>query len=39
MIKAFPNKQEVIIPPHQNRITNMMQYGEEKQRIFENYLL
>jgi hypothetical protein len=40
MMKNFPENHEVILKiPVRGTSTNMMRYGEEKQKMYENYLL
>ena len=40
MIKIFPDSDEVFIrSKSRTSSTNMMKYGEEKQKLYENYLI
>jgi hypothetical protein len=39
MAKTFPHNAEVVLPPVQSRFENMMKYGEERQKLFESYLV
>jgi hypothetical protein len=39
MAKTFPHNAEVVLPPVQSRFENVMKYGEERQKLFEPYLV
>lgn len=39
MAKTFPHSSEVVLPPVQSRFDNLMRYGEERQKLFEPYLV
>jgi hypothetical protein len=39
MSKAFPGCAEVELPRPNIKFENMMKYGEEKQKIYESYLI
>lgn len=39
MKKLFPNRQEAHLPERNRRQSDMMKYGEERLKTFENYIL
>ena len=39
MKKIFPNSQEAHLPERSLRQSNMMKYGEERLKTYENYIL
>jgi hypothetical protein len=39
MASNFPQSPEVLLPPVQSRFENVMKYGEERQKLFESYMV
>jgi hypothetical protein len=39
MMKTFPSCPEMTLPMNGSRFSNLLKFGEEKQRCFESYLI